>query len=102
MEARPTAAPPRARLECDGRRRCDAEAADLDSLGRQPGDEGGLQHRRGEPAVTADDGERSREHLGRGTTEVERERGRQIGVCPATDTVGAELHERTPEQISAW
>ena len=46
-----------------------------------------------------------RQHPRRGTTEVEGERGGQLGVGDAADTVGPELHGRTGDpavRISAW
>ena len=79
-------------LEGHDRRRHDAEAVDDDALAGQAGDEGGLQHRRGEAGVAADDGLRPAEHPRRGAAEVEGEGGGEVGVGDAADAVGPELH----------
>jgi hypothetical protein len=97
------------RLEGDDRRRDDAEAVDGNAFARQPGDEGGFEHRRGHAGVAADHGLAAAEHARRRPAEVERERRREVGVGDAADAVGAELHgrrnrasRRAGRRISAW
>ena len=70
----------------DRRRRRDAEQEGVDALGRQPGDEGGLQHRPGTAGV-APDGERraGAEDPGRGAAEGEGELGGQLRVGDARE-----------------
>ena len=72
---------------------------DDDALAGEAGDEGGLQHRRGEAGVAADDGLRPAEHARRGATEVEGEGGGEIDVGDAADAVGAELHVSSASRV---
>jgi hypothetical protein len=81
-------------LEGDCRGWRDAQASDLDPLGSEAGHECGLEHRCRDATVTADNGESNIEYPSGSATEVERERCGEFGVGSATDTVGAEAHER--------
>ena len=92
------------RFEGDRRGRCDTESVNFDTLGRQAGHEGRLEHRRGHPTVATDDRDASLEHLGRSPTEVECERWGQFGVGPTANSIGTEAHggPAAGALISAW
>ena len=92
---------PTGRLVGDDRRRDHAEPVDDDSFAGQPGDERGLEHRRGHPGVAPDHGFRTTQHPGRGPAQVEREGSGEVGVGDAANAVRAELHVRA-RSVTAW
>ena len=85
-------------LERHGGCRHDTETVDDDPLRSHPGDERRLEHCRRHACVAADNGfdalvRSGRQYPRRGTAEVEGERGGQVDVGDAADTVRPEFHD---------
>ena len=71
-----------------------AEIHDVRPLGGQPGREGGLEQRARPARVAADDEGRGGQHAGGGTSEGQRQLGRQLLVRNPAHTIGAEAGRR--------